>query len=338
MSKTPLRLYVIHAKTLSLRMSMIDKLIAKLKDSGRFDVTVEIIDQHDPTELDPNIIQKMVNLAKSPQPNFFDMFLKNMHIKQLSNALKHRTAFEKIANSDFDGISLVLEDDVIHGEDVAEKLESIVKYADSKRSDWDVIYLGLPQPINADPKDIPFIRPTTDLYRVVPCIESYLLHKEGATKLSNGFSTIRFITNVNMSYVASLSNEFKSMMATNNVFVDGTKYGAFVSTLDANNKLFLNTDYVRLVQILENGKEEMTDKEVQEVNRVLSTMRFQNHPDVMTLNAVSKQKQKKYDEAKSLFEKAHEIYKTNDSILNNESEFLLRYTRIFKYFQDKQQN
>lgn len=327
----PLHVYVIHAKFLGVRKPIIDTLFEKLTESKQFELTTEFVTEYDPQELAGTDVRQHIDLTKSQKPNdVFDALIKNMHVKQLSNAIKHKTAIQRIAeNKKFKGISLVIEDDIVYGDDVAKKLANLLEKLQDRKSDWDLCFLGLPQPVNATPTDI--IRPTTDTFKIIPSIESYILHQASAEKLTKLFHPIKFNANVHFSYLVSRNPTLKVMMSTSNVFIDGTKFGVYLSTLEPNSKLFLNTDYNRLSQIV--LKDTLTEEDVKSAEEILGTIKFKNHPDILTLQGILKEKQGDYTEAKNLLDTAYTTFMNNECIINNESEFMIHYTRIFRYTQ-----
>jgi|688.fasta_scaffold250330_2 hypothetical protein len=328
-----LHVYVIHAKFLAVRKPIIDTFFEKLNDSQLFEVTSEFITEHDPQDVISGDIRSLININKTNQPtDAFDGLVKNLHVKNISNALKHKEAFKRISEQKGKGLSLVIEDDVVYGEDVATKLAALIDDIGKRLVDWDICYLGLPQPMNTQNTNA--IRPTSDLFKLLPCIESYLVHSSAAEKIYKQFHPIRFVTNIHMSYICAKNPEIKNMMSTSNIFIDGTKFGVYLSTLEPNNKLFLNTDFVKLSQIVLKNETVLTSEEISTANAIITNMKFKNHPDVVSLQALLKEKQGEYSEAKTLFDTAYNTYMNNECIINNESEFMIHYTRIFKYSQD----
>ena len=330
----PLHVYVIHAKFLGVRKPIIDTLFQKLTDSGHFDLTTDYITDFDPQDVLGIDIKSLIDLNKSkPNGDVFDGLVKNLHVKHLSNALKHKEVLKRISeNKKYKGLSLVIEDDVVYGEDVANKLLSLANELTSRKSTWDICFLGLPQPVNSTQIDV--IRPTSELFRVVPCIESYLIHGNGADKIYKEFHPIRFVANVHFSYLFFKNPSIQSYMSCSNLFIDGTKFGVYLSTLEPNSKLLLNSDYVKVAQIVL-GKDVLTQDEMSATQTILENIKFKNHPDILTLHAILKEKQGKYKESKKLLDEAYNTYMSNECIINNESEFMIHYTRIFKYLQDE---
>jgi GR25 family glycosyltransferase involved in LPS biosynthesis len=330
-----LNLYILHAEFLAVRKPMIETLVKKINETrSSTQVNVKYVTEHDPQNIQLDKIRQLIDLSKpsggQTNADIFDALVKNIHIKQLSNVLKHYEALKLASETTDDSISLVLEDDVVFGEDVAEKLYQVIDDIEKKRDEWDAVFLGLPQPMDA--KTEAKMRPVSEVFRIMPCVESYLVHNKGAKKLLEAFLPIRYMANVHYSYIINKVKDVKVLMTVSNVFVDGTKLGVYLSTLDSNNKLFLNGDYNKLQQIV--NKDKLNTQDISDAREILDKMRFKNHPDNITLNAILEMKTQNYVKAKEMFENAYEMYNNNECILNNESEFLLHYTRIFKYTQE----
>jgi hypothetical protein len=325
-------IYVIHAAFLEVRKNMVETLEKKLSACTDLNVKLSIITDHDPDMIDLKSVNSLVDFAKPTTGEVFDALVKNLHIKQLSNALKHREALKKASASS--NISIILEDDVIYGDDVDTKLVTLLKALYDAKDKWDIMFLGIPSLSSIPTPEVPF-RPVKDIFKIIPCIDSYIVHPTSATVLLKHFERIKYITNVQFSYISYINPELKVMMSTVNCFADGTKVGVYISTLTQNNKLFLNAEYNKLSQIV-NGPGETIPAERKAVfDELKSTVRFKNHPDILTLQAIGEMKVGDFAKAKELFDEAYTMYTKNECILNSESEFILLYSRIFKYVQDQ---
>lgn len=331
-----LNVYVLHAKHLEVRKPIIENLRKKLVDSTYFkNVNFEYIEEYDPSPQSLPDLKKHVSLDKTNKNELFDNLIKNLHIRQVSNTMKHLYALQKVANStQKDSISLIIEDDVIFSEfHVDQRLYNTI--LELKKTNWDINFLGFPQIQNKDNSDQIKISDVNSIYKIIPEISSYLTHPEGANKVLKDFVPIHFNTTLQFSYVYEVNKDVKFTMSSPNIFIDGSKFGVYLSNIEANNKLFLNTDYARLYKLVLNNEEKINANE----NNLLTTnefenIKFGNHPEFVSLYAQYLMQIKNYDKAKELFETAYKTYIENDCILNGESEFLLKYSRIFKYFQN----
>jgi len=324
-----IKVYVIHAAFLDYRKPMVESLISKLNKHSKFSkVDVEYIVDQDPDKMNVEQAQSKISLGKNGKSEFFDQFVRNIHIKQVSNAVKHASAIQKAASegTKYD-YYLVIEDDVIYGEDVAKRLDDLLDLYNVDKPD--ILFVGLPSivPISQESMQI---KPTKDMFRVLPCCDSYILTASSAAKLASVFLPIRFVTNVHLSYLTEVEG-ITSSMAIPNVFLDGSKFGVYLSTLESNNRLFLNPDYNKLQVLVK--KDSYTKEDHESIKAILSNIRFKNHPDVMYLSGLYDLKKGNYEKAKETLESVYNVFTQNNCLINGESEFLQTYMSVFKHFQ-----
>lgn len=322
-------IFVVHASFLEVRKQMLETFEKKLSES-KIEYNIKYITDYDPNGIDLKNVGSFVDFSKPDTGDVFDSLVKNLHIKQLSNALKHREALIKASTSNT--LSLIIEDDIVFSEDVISKFVKILEYLSATKDTWDIAFLGLPMLANMNVTD-PII-PVKDIYKIIPCVDSYLVHPSSALALSKCFERVKYVTNVQYSYIAHTHPEMKFVMSSTNVFADGSKVGVYISTLTPNNKLFLNSEFSQFSQLLTQGSENK-DAHAQ-IEELKKNIRFKNHPDIMTLCAISEMNNGNYNKAKELFDQAYQMYTSNESMLNSESEFLIQYSRIFKYIQESQ--
>lgn len=318
-------IYFIHSKELSTRKPFCEKLTQTLK--GSFDVNVHYIDENDPSEIDMAKIQSYVKLDKPDTKDIFDVLIKNLHIRQLSNSLKHFEAYKKIFDSD-DDYSLILEDDVLFSNNVNDELLKAIKAIKKLKDKWHIVFTGMPHP--ADFKIETPITKTSDVFKIIPVCDSYFVNKKTVKELIDAFSPIRYITNIQLSYIMA-HKSIQTFMYSPNVFIDGSKYGVFLSSLEANNKLFFNNDYNKLVGLVK--KESFSDQDVIDIESLKNSIQFKEHPDIQYQFGLYEMRRKNFKEAKVIFDFIHDIYTKNSSLINNESEFLFNYCNIYSHLQ-----
>jgi GR25 family glycosyltransferase involved in LPS biosynthesis len=338
-----LNIYFIHAAGLKDRERTIQELqkqVQKYHFKNVKTVKVKVITEFDPNQIPGDFIQRAVSYVpikeeddlkeenKTMTVTFYNQFLKNMHLFQLSNALKHYKALEYIANSGDDEISIVLEDDVVYEEKVCLLLEKLIG---NLPSDYDMIWLGLPGNQEIKDRNVIKYQNTSEVFRVLPYTDSYLISKKAAKKLYDEFLPIKFVGNIHFSYLLEKLH-FKTVICAPNIFADASKIGIFLSTLNPNNALVFNGDYMRLKQTI--AKEgDLTAEEITQLDDMISKSMVQNNPDFMYVKAQYLVKQKKYKEAEKVYEDALNIYTANNCIVNHESHFLKDYIRLYKHMQ-----
>lgn len=328
MKNQTIKLFILHATFLEHRKTLCSTLIEKLKKMKNVRVDVEYVTDYDPDKISVDEIKKLVSLSKSPDnSDFYDQFVKNMHVKQLSNACKHLTALQKASKqqTSYDYF-MILEDDVIFGDDIIDKFTELVQQVQS--SSFDILFTGLPS-LTPIVNNKLMLQDVHQMFKILPCCDSYIIKSENVNKIVESFVPIRFVTNIHLSYLIDKS-KLDAKMCIPNVFLDGSKFGVYISSLEANNKLFLNPDYNKAVQLL---RQPENKDAMESLSKLFSNIRFKNHPDMIYLLAQFEMNNKNYEKAKELFENAYAIYKQNGCVLNNESEFLQSYISVFKHFQ-----
>ena len=190
--------------------------------------------------------------------------------------------------------------------------------------------MGFPQTIH----DGNCFKRVSDHFKIHPSSDSYILRKGSAQKILDAYLPIRYVNNVHMSFMAA-KNDIQCFFTTPNIFADGTKYGVYISTLDPNNKLFMNPDYNALLIAV--NKEKILESDLDSIRTLIKNQKFSGHPDIIYQVALFLAKIGDFDKSKQYFDEAFRLYKTNDCIINNTSEFLINYIRLFKYLQKDQE-
>lgn len=332
-----LHVFIIHSKALSVRRQLCNELVLKLEQSALFgEIKTTFVESYEASDISIEMIRSLVNLNKISHASIFNGLIRNLHIRQLSNCLKHNAALKMIEQLGQNDYGLVIEDDVIFADDVANSLSETIVTLDKMNNKWDVHFLGLPQPLN-NTKGVN-VTSVHSIFKVLPEVSSYLVTSDGAKKMCEVFFPIKFATNIQFMYIAdeiSRVNQARPLLLTMsapNVFVDGSKYGYYLSSLSPNNKLILNQDYVALHSRLAKN-DPYTSDEIISIRNKFDTIKFKNHPDMQALRAKFEMDVGNFALCKSICDACYKIYMENDCILNGESEFLLLYTSVFKHHQ-----
>lgn len=316
--KRTLNVFIIHANWLKDRQRNIDafkKILKDFKFQNISNINFKIIEEYDPDAIIKIDIGNFINYSKLEDNNRFNAFLKNLHLFQLSNSLKHYSALSLIKNnSNDDDINLIIEDDILYEDKICIMLDRLVE-----KNEKDILFLGFPSNIK-DKKTY-----CQKVYEVfpngLPYNDSYIVTKSTAEKLANNYLPIKFINNIQLTYLLDKLN-IEPYLSIPNLFIDGTKFGNHLSVLNSNNILIFNNEYMTARQSLDDEKISYDFYKETPLN---------DHPEYMNLKGVYLTKIGKYNEAIELYKKILNIYKSNNCIINNESEFLKNYTRIFKF-------
>jgi GR25 family glycosyltransferase involved in LPS biosynthesis len=322
--------YIIHVSAFKQRKATLERLEKMLQQDKRLSVSFKYITEYDPDKIDEALIKASVNYdqIKDEKCAPFNMFIRNMHINQLSNVMKHNKAYQLVSDGQDVDFSIILEDDIVYNEDVTENLVNILKNIPET---YDMVFLGLPSsqqnpPQNGSEK----FQVLSEVFKVLPCCDSYVINKKTATMFCEYFTPIKFPQNIQLSYV-STQLEMENYISIPNIFIDGSKLGLYFSTLEVNNRLIFNQDYVILSKYLE--KETFTDNDHKEITQAFREVKLKTNPEFYYLKALYEIKKGNYEYAEEIFKYTYEIYDNNGAILNNQSNFLRDYMRLYKHMQ-----
>lgn len=310
-------------------LEVIDQNISKIVETGK----VERIDAMEPDQVRVLLgeIKNLVDVDPKnlPEENMRPM-VRPLHIRQVSNGLKHQEALKRIASGPKGSqrFSLVLEDDVLFGEGMAATLSVV---AASAPQDADMIFLGLPSTRQQAPSTgaAAFDDPM-EIFKnhVLPACDSYLITQAGAAKLAEGFTPLRFSAAGQLTYL--LRKGFvKSYISIPNTFVDGSKVGVVTSSLETNNLLLWNNAFCQMDAIVRRTPGEYTEEMKTKFQGQWDANPFKNNPDVLVLHADHMARSGKVKESQESYAKALEIYEQDGSIINQSSEWIRRYMGSF---------
>eukprot|EP00798_Chlamydomonas_sp_ICE-L_P009569 gene9569-12156_t len=196
-------------------------------------------------------------------------------------------------------------------------------------ADANVVFISLPSPPT---KDLSF--PALDtLFRTPPACDAYLVTPKAAEAMARAMLPVRLPTPIHLHYVANTLG-LRMYVSSHNVFVDGSKIGAAVSTIQSNNLLIWNQPFCKLFDARKNseGKPEALNAAINEFVLSLSSSpngaQFTAHPDVWAMHARCLGSLGKHEEARVLYEKAFAAYVEGEAILDISSGFLREYMAL----------
>jgi len=321
--------YIVHVAAFKHRKATIDKLEEILRKDKRFEVSFRFITESDPHAIMESDIRQHVSYEpfKDEKTAPFNMFLKNLHVAQLSNAFKHKKAYELISDEVDVDFNIVLEDDVIFNDTIADNLHQLFE---NMPADYDVMFLGLPSARDA-PSTESHYQKLPDMFKVLPCCDSYIIQKKTATMLNEMYFPVKFTNNVQLSYLLN-HLDMVSYLSIPNLFIDGSKLGLYFSTLETNNRLIFNQDYVTIARLLDQ-KETLSEEDRKALDDAFRDVKLKTNPEFYYLKALYEQKKENYEFAEAIFKYAYDIYESNGAILNNQSTFLRDYMRLYQHLQ-----
>lgn len=334
MTKFLLSAHVLVSSETLLRTPLVNRLeeaLTPLTQTGR----LERISENDAAALmkSPGITALPVNfVAAEMDDETLRPLVRALQIRQVSNSLKHLEALRRIAaleSADGSGtdpdarFSLVVEDDAVFGESMQ---DALFRAASDAPDDADIVFVGLPSTRLPEPgsKRSVFDDPLT-LYPnggVLPACESYLVTPGGARRLAEAFLPLRLGTTGHLTYLFR-KKVAKPYLSVPNVFVDGSKIGVTVSTIEANSQLIWNQDYCLATELLRQNAP------VEQFEAAWERQPFKNHPDCIVQQADSYAQRGKIEDAKEMYDRALKTYAENNGIINTHTEFMKRYMSMY---------
>ena len=329
---------LVSAETRSQRQQLVSSLetaLAPLTLTG----CVERVGLHDPSELIAS--GQLGSLIDTNASNLDDEqmrpLVRSLHVRQLSNALKHLEALKRVAALPPVGaerFALVVEDDAVFGDSMVDALRHAAADAPS---DAGLVFVGLPSTRLPEPGSTKslFDDPLT-LFpgNVLPACESYLVTHEAAKRLIDAFLPVRMPTNSQLAYLLrrelrlAASSSFKAYVAVPNAFADGSKVGVATSSIEVNNQLVWNQVYCLVSELLRSGRVDKAQLK-KDFDELWQKQPFKDHPDCIVQLADQLNSIGRYGEAQDAYERALGVYTTQNCVVNTNSDFMRRYMATY---------
>ena len=281
---------------------------------------------------DAEFVRTSVRVGGDEVPERYRRHAAAIQLRHVANARKHMDALREVARRG--GVGLVLEDDAVIGngwQALLRDAASHVARLDPASPGGCLGFLGVPaqqpgqpqQPGGGGARTGP--SPLAESFEVSPVCDSYLAGPLAAACLSGGFLPVRFRTNVQISYLAE-SLGVNLVLFPTNAFCDGSKVGAYASTLNVNNRLLLNGEYMAARGLLESMQRMGTAGEkaaaARRAKEILTGSTIKSNSDMMFLRAVCEAELNGPRAGKIAFAAAYAAATRAGALINNESELL----------------
>jgi hypothetical protein len=315
-------LHVIRSAVTEYRGEHIERIVAEISAAEGVEVvSVNRIVDCDATAVTPEVVERDVKLEKlEGRLDAFNKYTRTLDARNVSNALKHLAAMSGVVNASAkanDAFHIVLEDDVLLSSTWAKALAACLR---SLPADYDLVSLGIPGSKEG-------FQHACELYEVLPCCDSYVVSPKAAEKLMRAFKPVRFATNVQLGYLAK-AFDLTVYLHNPNVFLDGSKYGAFVSTLTPTNHLVLNRAYVEARKALNEVAPDVALDADLDLKKSIFDNPHAEHPDFKHLQALYEWKTGGAAAAEPVFKAALDAYDAGGALVNSESQFLRDYIKL----------
>ena len=322
MKKMFSNVFIVHSKILSdIRrpsLALLKDRLGPLSKQG-----VNVISDNDAEDLLSSSQQFMDVTPHKDLPPEYAAVLRPIHVRQLSNSMKHLDAITRAAASGGGSHALIVEDDALFSDTVVGTLTLIMQHIPA---DADIVFLGLPTPESSDGSRVVF-HEATKLFKTVPACDSYIVSSSGAQKLAAAMLPIRFCTNVQLSYLIKTLG-LHAYVSSPNVFIDGSKLGVYSSSIEVNNHLSWNQSYCKMAQA----------SSVVEFDEIMAGQPFKEHPDVLRMKAAFLARQGRFREAREVYKVAFARYESDNVLMTDASDLLRGYMALYRHFQEEEES
>ena len=334
--KTNIDIYIITSDNLKLRFNNLNQQISKLKmllDQKNFNYTFHQINNPSNSEVEKNLdkYKEKVDLNKDNiTEDDFKNLLVPINTNQLSNISKHLKAYELIKNSS-NNFHFIIEDDMMI---IDEFTNNFLQFLDEiKSKEYDLIFTAVS--IN-QPGNMQFLN-SYDYFKVLIAKSSYFISKDCAVKLIDYMEKIRFTLKLTLSYFIWQNKEtIKSFVLNKNLLFEGSKIGLFTTSLNNNNFLYQNGEYVKLTQLI--GNAEYLDNDIIKQAEEIYNNAGKNNPDFQHTLGLAYYKNKNYKKAKETLIDAVNNLKKNDGFICQHNETLNNCINMHQFEQSDIEN
>lgn len=330
-----LNLYLVHSINLTNRVKYLNSTIEILKKTIEeigYNINIIIIKEPSKEFIEQNIdlYNKRVKYNKeegNKADEQFNDIIQTLNACQISNIEKHRGVLNNIKNPD--DLHFVLEDDVLVGEDYINNIKELfVNLYKNKINNWDILFTCIAtiehdKPIN--------IIDSRQQYKILINKSSYFITPECAKKLYDYLDIFRYNLKTAISKFIWDNKDIKSFVLNKHTFLEGTKMGIFPTSVNYNNFLFQNVNYVKLANIT--NLNEVSDEKLNEALEYYKYLEKLNNPDTLHALGIIYYKRNDLDNAKKYMTEACEKLEANQGYVSKGSEILNNAINIFQHDQ-----
>jgi hypothetical protein len=335
-----LNVYIVHSgylqnrvKYLNVTIEMIKKL---LQEQG---VTLDIHMVKEPTReyIETNVenFNKRVKYEKDEgalADNEFNNLISPLNINQISNIEKHKAIYQTICKKDdTNALHLVIEDDVLVGEDYINNMKALFKaLKNGELTDWDILFTCLSDVSNSKDEAIA-LKDSRNQYKILLCKSSYFIRPSLASKLDKYLDVFKYNLKTSMSKYIWDNKDVRAKVLNKHTFLEGSKLGLFTTSVNNSNFLFQNAHFVQLARLVNN--DQITDEVVREAEKLYKHLEKFENPDILHTMGVMYYKRNDYDNAKKYMTDACDKMRENHGYVSKSSEILNNAINIYQYDQ-----
>ena len=334
-----LYIHLIHTPTLVERKKYLNGTIDYIKNVGEknnYTIKINIITDPNIEYIDKSIdeFNKRVNYDKEDDEEF-NKTIQKLNSPQISNIEKHRVAFfniNHIANlplkNDKD-LHLILEDDVVISHEYTKNFEKLLENIENI-TEWDILFTCLSNK-NEVESDITLID-SRESFKILLSKSSYFIRPTLADKLNEYLKTFKYNLKVGLSKYIWDNKDIKSCIVNRHIFLEGSKLGLLLSSVNNNNVLYQNNDFINLARLT--NVEDISESVFKDALDIYKRLENLNNADIQHTMGILYYKMKDYNKSKKLLSDSVINMKKNNGYLTNSSEILNNCINMHQYDQD----
>ena len=345
-----LNIYIVYSEELENRHTTINSAILLIKDicvQKNIEVKLNIISEPSKEHVNKYIstFNSRVNYDKfADASNIYNELIMPLNVCQISNFEKHRYIYkyilENFKTNDPNELHLIIEDDVLILKDYINNIIELIddlnasdRPSDSASNrnsdnDWDILFTCL-NVVNNPEKFINI----DDLYNIIISKSCYIIrNRELCEKLYSITDTFKLNIKLTISKFIK-ENKYTAMSYNKITFLEGSKLGVYPSSVNPNNYLFLNNNYIALKKISE--KTELTEEDIKNAENIYANSLNIPSVDVQNIMGVIYYNYKDYKKAKEyMYMSLSNLKKCKGYTIMKNNEILSNTINIYKYDQD----
>ena len=322
-------IYVIKSEHLKQRCRVLEKtldVLCELMKNHNYNIKVINIKTPTDEDIETNLQEydKKINLNNDDitDPDFKKAQVK-FNIPQLSNLHKHIHAYDIIKRSKTKH-NFIIEDDIILLDEHKNNFNDFLKLL--KTIEYDILLTCLS--INDDRAKLNII-PIFNYFKILLTKNSYFITPKTANDLYEYLSVIRFPMKLSLSkFIYDNKNTLKAYIINKHTIFEGSKLGIFTTSVNMNNYLIQNNNYITLINMMNNNETDLDKVYKHYMNY------GKDNPDFLHIVGLIYFKNKNYKEALELLKLAVINFKKNEGYMVQFNEILNNCINIYQLYQD----
>ena len=336
-----LNIYVVYSEELENRHGTINSSLSLIKDicvQKNIEMKLNIISEPGKEHINKHIntFNTRVNYDKFADNNIYNDLIMPLNVCQISNFEKHRYIYKLILENikdsnenDANDLHLIIEDDIIILKDYINNISEFIDDLNtSQNNDWDILFTCL-NVVNNPAKYINI----NELYNIIISKSCYVIkNRELCEKLYEATNTFKLNIKLTLSKFIKDRN-YKALSYNKITFIEGSKLGLYPSSVNPNNYLFLNNNYIDLKKISE--KKELTEDDIKRAEKIYSDSLNIQSIDIQNIMGIIYYNYKNYKKAKEyMCASLNSLKKCKGYTIMKNNEILSNTINIYKYDQD----